>query len=422
MHVLTGAHDFYPDPGSGGTGRYVYETSRLLVDRGHDVSVITRRRGDDPRREVVDGIEVFRYDVEVANRAAPTVLPGLYRARKQVLEHVSAATVEGPPDVVSFQGSVTSLLLDGIVENDVPRVLTFHSPWPTEYRLRTRDSRSDLRRWWNARIRRYLEGRLLSRSDGVITLSEYMERRLHRTYGFVADPTVIPGGVDATRFAPGAGPSDLVAGGDPAILTVRRLGQRMGLGMLLEAFATVVDRHPGAHLYIAGDGPLRDELECAAERHDLDANVTFLGYVPRTELPGAYASADLFVLPTTDLEGFGLATLEALASGTPVVGTPVGGTVEVLSGLESDPAVPAPVMPSTVDADALQRAIVEWIELPRGRVASAERTCRRHAVENYRWERTVARLESTLASIAGLTPGERPSPEVRGSGESTVDR
>jgi len=422
MQILTGAHDFYPDPGSGGTGRYVYETCRLLADDGHDVTVITRRRGDSPRREVVEGIDVFRYDVEIANRPATTILPGLYRARKQVTDHLSAATVGGRPDVVSFQGPVTSLLLDDALENDVPRVVTFHSPWPTEYRIRTRESRTDLGRWWNARLRWHLERRLLSRADEVITLSEYMKRRLHRTYGDVAAPTVIPGGVDVTRFSPGAGPSDLVAGGDPAILTVRRLGRRMGLDLLLEAFAGVVDRHPDAHLYIAGDGPLQDELERVAARLDVDGDVTFLGYVPRRDLPGTYASADLFVLPTTELEGFGLATLEALASGTPVVGTPVGGTVDVLSGLESNPSVPAPVFPAAVEAGALRRAIVEWVELTSEQFATAERACRGHAVENYRWKRTVRGLESEYASIAGLTDQSADaSPGVRESREA-VDR
>jgi len=79
MHLLVAAHDLYPDPGSGGTGRYVYETARRFVDRGHRVSVVTRRRGDVPERERRDGIDVCRYDIEIAGESAPSIaaqLPG----------------------------------------------------------------------------------------------------------------------------------------------------------------------------------------------------------------------------------------------------------------------------------------------------------------------------------------------------------
>src|SRR5207249_11624167 len=61
---------------------------------------------------------------------------------------------------------------------------------------------------------------------------------------------------------------------------------------------------------------------------------SFLGFIPDETLPSYYHAADVFVLPTRELEGFGLVTVEALACGTPVLGTPVGATPEVLSGLE----------------------------------------------------------------------------------------
>src|SRR5207249_11052699 len=62
---------------------------------------------------------------------------------------------------------------------------------------------------------------------------------------------------------------------------------------------------------------------------------SFLGFIPDETLPSYYHAADVFVLPTRELEGFGLVTVEALACGTPVLGTPVGATPEVLSGLDA---------------------------------------------------------------------------------------
>lgn len=398
MHIAIAAHDFYPDPGSGGTGRYVYETARRFVERGHRVSVVTRRRGDVPRREPVDGIAVYRYDISIADRSVFEVLPQLPGAVRTVSRHLDDLASGGRPDVMSLQGPVTSLLLDRAADPDIPRICTFHSPWPVEYAIKTRhgSALSEPRRRLNIRARRVLEGRLLSRTDGMITLSEFMCGELRRVYGPAADTAVIPGGVDTDRFAPDAGPSEHIDSDHPSFLTVRRLTPRMGHDLLLDAFASVLTEHPEARLYIAGDGPLREDLERKAAALGIGDRTAFLGYVPDADLPGVYADADLFVLPTVELEGFGLATLEALASATPVIATPVGGTVEVLDGLADDPDVPEGVLAAAADADALARRMLAWADLSADTRQAAGRACRRHA-RGYMWEQTTAALESYYA-------------------------
>lgn len=393
MHLLVAAHDFYPDPGSGGTGRYVHETARRLVDRGHRVSVVTRRRGDVARHETVAGIEVFRYDIAVADRIAVEVLPQLPGAARTVSAHVERASRAEPVDLVSFQGPVTSVLVDRAVGDDVARSATFHSPWPTEYLLRTRtDDRSALRRRLNVAVRKRLENRTLSRADDAVALSEFMCGECRRLYG--VDPAVVPGGVDTERFAPDAGTFDRMDVDGPTFLTVRRLSPRMGHDLLLEAFARVRTRHPDARLFIAGDGPLRDPLERTAAALGIDDRTAFLGYVPDADLPNAYATADVFVLPTTELEGFGLATLEALASGTPVVGTAVGGTAEVLGPLDGSGTLPARALVRATDSDALARRMNAWADLPAAERDAAGRACRTYACDRYTWDRTVDALEA----------------------------
>jgi len=431
MHVLVAAHDFYPDPGSGGTGRYVYETARRLVDRGHQVSVITRRRGDVPRRGTVEGIQVARYDCSIAEEWAGSIVGQLPRAARATASAVDDLT-GGPPDLFSVQGHLTGLLTDQAVDTDVPRIVTFHSPWPTEYRIRTRESElAPWRRTLNVELRLLAERRLLSRCDRVVTLSKYMGEECRRVYGLPADANhaVIPGGVDVERFRPDAGTYAPIAGSaddtsdatigcvsnDNSIsfLTVRRLSKRMGHDLLLEAFAEVLDRHPGARLFVAGDGPLRDDLECRAAELGVDDRTTFLGYVPDEELPAAYATADVFVLPTTELEGFGLATLEALSSGTPVVGTPVGGTVEVLGALVDRQSVPDELLLSTVDAIELARGMATLADLDSDDLASLSRTCRRYARERYMWERTVDQLEEYYRTVTRSSSASRPAGDSR---------
>ena len=415
MHVVVGAHDFYPDPGSGGSGRYVHETAKRLADRGHEVSVLTRRRGDVPERETIAGVRVARYDLSVAEESAPRIVAQLPDAIRTIRSHLAALP---DPDLLSFQGPVTGPLLDALVADDVHRSATFHSPWPTEYRIRARheDRISAPRRRLNAALRHRVERRLLADCDAVQTLSAFMREQLRDAYGPVADPTVVPGGVDEGRYRPDAGVYEPIAtagrsestgameadGGDAtAFLTVRRLSPRMGHRMLLRAFAEVATDYPGAHLYVAGDGPLRSELERRAAELGVAERVTFLGYVPDEALPSAYATADCFVLPTAELEGFGLATLEALASGTPVVATPVGGTAEVLAGLADDERVPADPLVRSVDANALADRMRAWASLPATEREAAGRACRDHARENFTWERTVDEVERRYEELVG---------------------
>jgi glycosyltransferase involved in cell wall biosynthesis len=87
----------------------------------------------------------------------------------------------------------------------------------------------------------------------------------------------------------------------------------------------------GASLSIAGDGPLRSELQTQAERNGLAARATFLG--TRDDIPTLYRTADGFVL-SSEFEGYGLVVAEAMASGLPVVVTDSGGPTEIVGADE----------------------------------------------------------------------------------------
>ena len=105
-----------------------------------------------------------------------------------------------------------------------------------------------------------------------------------------------------------------------------------------------------------------------------------------------FAAADLFVLPTLAYEGFGMATLEALACGTPVVGTPVGATPEILGPL--DPRLLA----RGVEPDALRSAVAE--ALRRARDPLLRSRCRVYARAGYGWDTVVHGWAEALERVA----------------------
>ncbi len=90
---------------------------------------------------------------------------------------------------------------------------------------------------------------------------------------------------------------------------------------------------PDALLVVAGAGSERERLEARTKTLGLAHAVRFQGFIPDETLPAAYAAADLNVLPSIALEGFGLTAVEALAAGTPSIVTPIGGMPEIVTPL-----------------------------------------------------------------------------------------
>jgi glycosyltransferase involved in cell wall biosynthesis len=114
--------------------------------------------------------------------------------------------------------------------------------------------------------------------------------------------------------------------------------------------------------------------------------------VPREHLPFYYRSADLFLLPTLAIEGFGLATVEALASGVPAMGTRIGGTVEILKHIDDKLLFPG------TDSKSLATGLERFLNDPESFHALGNR-CRLEAEEKYSWEKVVDRIEEEFILV-----------------------
>jgi glycosyltransferase involved in cell wall biosynthesis len=245
--------------------------------------------------------------------------------------------------------------------------------------------------------RKLLEKKVLRNSDHIVVLSEYTKEKLESTYGLPpAKIHVIPAGVDLNRFRPYDDKQSLrnhlgIPTGHFTLLTIRNLEPRMGLENLILAFRKIVENKPDTLLILGGEGPLAPELKSLAREVGIADLVRFTGYIPEKELPSYYQVADLFVLPTRELEGFGLVTLEALASGLPVLGTPVGGTNEILAHMGPE------FLFSDATHDSMARLILKSMQ---GWATNAEiydeitRKCRMVAENHFSWDTHITRLEN----------------------------
>ena len=143
---------------------------------------------------------------------------------------------------------------------------------------------------------------------------------LLRRAGLRAPGQVISNGVDADRYSPGQADERLrsryqLPAGQPLILSVGRLSAEKRVEVLLAAAARLTS---GARLVIAGTGPHAPRLHAAAGRLGVAGRVSFLGHVPDPDLPGLYRLASVFAI-ASEAELQSLATLDAMASGLPVV-------------------------------------------------------------------------------------------------------
>lgn len=162
-------------------------------------------------------------------------------------------------------------------------------------------------------------------ADAVTAPSSYTLDELRATFPIAGVTEVIPNGVDVGDYVDARPFDDL----GPYVLSVGRLVPQKGFDTLLDAFADARDRLGNRKLLIAGDGPERGMLEQRAAELGLAGTVTFLGAVDHSRLPSIFSGADAFVLASRK-EAFGLVALEAMASGTPVIASTVGGITEIL--------------------------------------------------------------------------------------------
>jgi len=154
--------------------------------------------------------------------------------------------------------------------------------------------------------------------------------------------SVVHSGIDLSRFE-GIEPADIrgelgLDRDTPLIGNVAHMADHKGQSYLIDAMPSILSELPAAHLVIAGAGEMYDELVAQVARLGIERSVSFLRF--RTDVPALLKALNVFVM-SSHMEGLGTSILDAMACGTPVVGTNVGGIPEIISDGENGLLVPA---------------------------------------------------------------------------------
>jgi glycosyltransferase involved in cell wall biosynthesis len=339
---------------TGGHERYVRELSSTLAGRGHEVTIIAKRWSADQaaseRRP--DGVVIERYAVPA--KSNPLYAP-LYPA--YALAGIATRLRNRGNSIVHVHMGLQAL---APALRGVPYVFTFHAPVWRELLSERQGTYAlpTLIQSTFVHVLRASERLVAKRSAASVVLSEFMRSELRLLDQTAGDQAyVVPGGIDTTRFN-GAGDSNHQVSEPVTLFTARRLTPRTGVDELIRAMPLIGQAFPDAQLKIAGTGAQARELEGLASGTGLGSAIEFLGHISDDDLVAWYRKATLVVLPTRELEGFGLSTAEALACGAAVVGTPAGATPELLERL--DPGLVA----ADVTAPAIAAAVVRMLKDP----------------------------------------------------------
>lgn len=315
---------------TGGMNVYVAELSRELARLGLEVDIFTRFEGEGPEIEAIaPGLRLVRVLAGPTEALDKEDIPAHLGEFIRNTAHFAAQQGEGYDLVHShyWQSARAGVQLARYLS--APHAVMFHTLGEVKNRARISEQ--------EPRLRIVHERLAVRRADAIVTASEHERGLLSRYYGAPESKMVtIPCGVDLDLFQPRdrtQSRRELGLENDvPVLLWVGRLEKLKGVDILIEALSQV--EVPGAQLLIVGGDAhaeeLKQELVAQAAAAGLADRVRFEGAVDHARLPTYYSAADVCVMPSY-YESFGLAAVEAMACGTPVVASRVGGLISTVT-------------------------------------------------------------------------------------------
>jgi spore coat protein SA len=372
----------------GAIERWIRDAAQRFAERGHEVHIVSRDHGDGARETCLDGVHYHFVPIpaRLDRGARALFVRGVryFTAVGRLLERVR-------PDIVHYHsrpaGAWLSAAFGGKFGGRAPRVISLHSlsyGWGFFYAC------------WD----RVLFRRAFRACARVLCVSDFVKARALEQYPELEAKTrTVYNGVDGRTFHPDSRTEP--DGREPLILYVGRVEERKGVHVLLDAFERVISqRAPSARLKIVGPHSYWTEEPTAfylavADRCRTLSRVELHGptYVD-TELAALYRSATIGVVPSVFPEALGLTSLEAQASGVPVVVSNAGGLPETILPGESG------LMFANGDADDLASSVIDLLG-DGDRLHSMRENARAWAMRRFSWDRIVVELEEIYNQVLG---------------------
>ncbi len=367
-------HTFLPH--MGGIEKVVYEQGKRLLQKDFNVKVLTSKLNRE-KKYSIEGINVQCYDsFNIGFRLGiPYPIPRFtsYKTFAEMIRSNDLIHAHGHPYLSSI------LAARFAKKYSKPLVITQHNTFIQYQGLwNTFEKFNDLT----------IGKETLKLADRIIVVSDATKKYVVSLGASPEKITVLHNGVDIHQFRPITGLKEemrkkLDINLDASVaLTVRRLVYKNGIDILLKSAETAVKRNSNLVFLIAGKGPDLLEVKKRVSQLDLEKNIRFTGYISDEELPRYYNVADFFVLPSKSGEGLPLVSLEAMASGLPVIATDVGGIKEIMEK-NSGKIVP-PNNP-----DLLSEAILDYSHKD---LNSTKKVLRSIIEKKYSWDNNVQKL------------------------------
>lgn len=350
----------YPFPG--GVTEHISHLQAEYARRGHDVKIIAPSSNNENQFSEnvyrIGGVVPVQASGSVARI---TLAPSAYRWVKAILSRERFDVVHLHEPLMPVLGLVT------LRHSKSVNVGTFHAYRESNFAYQA--GKTVLRRFMGR-----LHGRIAVSPPARELVSRY----------FPGDYEIIPNGIDVKAFdSDRITPIQEFVDGRVNVLFVGRLEKRKGLRHLLQAWSALVRQYPSTRLIVVGEGELREE----SERYVLESgltNVVFTGFVPNSELPRYYRTADIFCAPSTGFESQGIVLLEAMAAGRPIAASSIAGYASVVTNGREGLLVPPE------DHASLAVALASLVGDAGLRAAMAARG--RETVLQYDWEKVAQRV------------------------------
>lgn len=397
-------------PTIGGVENHVYNLCKALQKRGHEVVVvhtcfdIMPKENKTVKVENVEGIEVHRLYLgtdatKIQLKHFPIIesyVNGFLRKVRpirfssKIAAYIQKLHMEKPFDILHQHDFISNLFTTKKLSRQLPVILTNHTG---EFLLLNKH-------WYTAWTLRYLLSHiayLLGPSEELCDVP-FLQRKRRVSY--------IPNGVNLNEFEVLSSEAKVALRKEMGyeqnaklILCARRWAPTKGVIYLVEAIPHVISKWPQAHFLISGNDyygypAYRDMIWKIIREQHLEPYITLLGDIPHDHINKYYQVADIVVLPSL-MEATSLSGLEAMACGSPLLGTDVGGIPEIIEDGYNGRLVPAK------SAKAIAKTLIEMLKNEE-LLLEQGKNGRRRAEQEFSWDVVAAKNEEVYMQVKNL--------------------